>query len=93
MAPEQLSDIQGELALSPLHTAILLLGDSAGDEPGGPFEAGLRPVPGVRDVTIETADGLVAINYDEQHVSLADLVRTVEDLGVTVSSVARRDRA
>ena len=45
---------------------------------------------GVIDVDIEVRELLVAVLFDDAVTGLAELVRSIEDLGLAVSGVAQR---
>jgi hypothetical protein len=53
----------------------------------------LRPLRGVRDVQLRPADSMVTVRFDRGLTGLAEIVRTIEDGGSIVSSVAQRPAA
>lgn len=77
----------GERALS---TAIIHLREplALADQPS--VEAKLARGPGVDAVHYAPADAVLAIRFDQDQATLGDIVRAIEDLGSTVSSVAQR---
>lgn len=50
----------------------------------------LRLVRGVSAVQFQPADSLITVEFDGEQTGLADIVRMIEDLGVSVAGVAQR---
>lgn len=50
----------------------------------------LRLVRGVAAVHFQPAESLITVEFDGEQTGLADIVRMVEDLGVSVAGVAQR---
>ena len=75
-----------------MYTAIIHLREPVRRR-GGELPPKLRLVRGVRDVTYEPRDSLITVRFDDAWTSLADLVRTIEDEGSEVRSVAQRPMA
>jgi hypothetical protein len=71
-------------------TAIIHLREPATGDLDGVLGPVLRPVAGVGAVSFESTDGLVTVRFDRNETSLAELVRTLEDAGCSVSGVAQR---
>jgi len=73
-----------------VHTAILQLREAGPVLARDMFEKILRPLRGVGEVGFEPADSLVTVRFDRDLTGLAEIVRTIEDGGSIVSSVAQR---
>lgn len=71
-------------------TAILHLHKSGPPPQQSLIEKILRPLRGVNQIDVEPAESLVMIRYENALTNLADIVRTIEDGGSTVASVAER---
>jgi len=54
------------------------------------IEPMLRLVRGVSAVQVQPAESLITVEFDSEQTGLADIVRMVEDLGVSVAGVAQR---
>ncbi len=54
------------------------------------FETILRPLRGVSEVGFVPAESLITVRFDDDLTGLADIVRTLEDVGSVVASVAQR---
>ena len=72
-----------------LATAILHLRSPAAHLADALHHA-LGAVPGVRHVTLDLREALVAVQFDAELTGVADLVRSAEDAGSIVSGVAQR---
>ena len=57
------------------------------------IERVLRPLRGVRRVYVEPVDQFLTVRFDQDLTGLAEIVRTIEDGGAAVSSVAQRSEA
>ena len=73
-----------------VYTAILQLREAGPVLARDMFEKILGPLRGVREVGFEPADSLVTVRFDRDLTGLAEIVRTIEDGGSIVSSVAQR---
>ena len=73
-----------------LHTAILHLHRSGRPPEREALQVVLGPLQGVREVEVEAREQVVMVRFDEELTGLADIVRSIEDEGSTVSSVAQR---
>jgi hypothetical protein len=73
-----------------MHTAIIHLREPDPVREQGVLARMLRLVRGVKDASYEPLDALITVRFDDHVTSLADLVRTIEDAGSPVSSVAQR---
>jgi len=73
-----------------VYTAILQLREAGPVLARDMLEKLLRPLRGVREVGFEPADSLVTVRFDRDLTGLAEIVRTIEDGGSIVSSVAQR---
>jgi hypothetical protein len=73
-----------------IYTAIIHLRDPLSAEHQARLEPLVRLVRGVRQVSVEPTDQLIAIEFDDGLVGLAELVRALEDEGVGVEGVAQR---
>jgi copper chaperone CopZ len=72
--------------------AIIHLREPAGAVCRAILEPMLRLVRGVTAVEINPAESLITVEFDCEQTGLADIVRMVEDLGVSVAGVAQRRR-
>lgn len=54
------------------------------------LEPMLRLVRGISAAQVQPAESLVTVEFDCEQTGLADIVRMVEDLGVSVAGVAQR---
>ena len=72
------------------YTAILQLRKPDPSLARGVLQRLLRPLRGIRDVQFKPADSLVTVRFDRGLTGLAEIVRTIEDGGSIVSSVAQR---
>ncbi len=73
-----------------LYTAILHLHSAGPPKARDMFETILRPLRGVSEVGFEPAESLVTVRFDDDLTGLADIVRTLEDVGSVIASVAQR---
>jgi copper chaperone CopZ len=71
-------------------TAILHLQKSDPPPQQSLIEKVLRPLRGVSQVNVEPTESLVMIRFENALTNLADIVRTIEDGGSIVTSVAER---
>ena len=71
-------------------TAILQLREADPSLARGVLQRLFRPLRGVADVEFKPADALVTVRFDRELTGLAEIVRTIEDGGSIVSSVAQR---
>lgn len=72
------------------YTAIIQLRDAEAVRERGVLSRMLHGVRGVTEAQYEPIDALITVRFDDHLTSLADLVRTIEDTGTTVASVAQR---
>ena len=49
-----------------------------------------RSVRGVGEINYEPKEALITVRYDQELTGLADIVRSIEDCGSSVSGVAQR---
>ena len=73
-----------------LHTAILHLHEAGPPLARELIESILRPLRGVSDVDFLPTESLVTVRYDDRFTGLAEIVRSIEDLGSVIASVAQR---
>jgi CRP-like cAMP-binding protein len=72
------------------YTAILQLREADPLLARGVLQRLFRPLRGIRDIQFKPADSLVTVRFDQRLTGLAEIVRTIEDGGSIVSSVAQR---
>ena len=73
-----------------LHTAILHLHEAGPPLARELIESILQPLRGITEICVEPADSLVTVCYDDRVTGLAEIVRTIEDIGSVIASVAQR---
>ena len=72
------------------YTAIIHLRPDAAPRKDGVLARILKVIRGVHQVTYEPTDALITVRFDDRLTNLAELVRTIEDAGSSVSGVAQR---
>jgi hypothetical protein len=70
--------------------AIIHLRDPATPVVRTILEPMLRLVRGIDAVQVQPTESLITVEFDSEQTGLADIVRMVEDLGISVAGVAQR---